>query len=322
MTFPLDPALYCLAKEELIGRIKELEERLLEHRRSAPVELEQEREARRRFELRLDELKTSCEEAQLGWELERSKSVTEGSAIKASLERLSAEKKVWELIAANFRKKARTLVEKLQREKDELEQEVRLLKKLTPATVSHHPEYHATGKQHSPFAALGMTAQTAHAGIAAAIAGSGADFRHDPSIETIRYRTADQVIELYGSANIVQTAPFGRRSQKCSAYICVVQRETAPHVYLAWQLIDEGVALFCLPEKQPSGAGSYARVVQDALYYFESVGFMMDRFELTRGSERQLSALEKTGICRRDPSAEFPEEIADIYDIWHLNVAA
>ena len=45
-------------------------------------------------------------------------------------------------------------------------------------------------------------------------------------------------------------------------------------------------------------------MVQDALFYFESVGFMMDRFELSRGSDRQLQALEKTGICRRDEERE------------------
>lgn len=311
-----------LQKEELELAYAAKEAALQKEQQSSAARLEQQLEARRLLELRLEELTAAHEEARAERELERRRFASEIKSVTARLDRLSGEKKVWDSISANFRKKARAVVEKLRKDKDELEKEVQLLKKLTPVTEVQLQATASTGEQYSPFAASGLTSQAALAGFAAAIAGSGADFRHDPSIETIRYRSSDEIIELYGSANIVQAAPFGRRSQKCSAYVCVVQRDTAPHVYLAWQLIDEGVALFCLPEKQPCGEDSYSRIVQDALYYFESVGFMMDHFELTRGSERQLSALEKTGICRHDPAAGFPEEIADIYDIWHLNVAA
>jgi len=74
-------------------------------------------------------------------------------------------------------------------------------------------------------------------------------------------------------------------------------------IHLAWHLIDSGEVLICLPEQQPEGAADYARALQDAIFYFESVGFMMDRFELSRNSHRQLKALEKIGICRMDEAA-------------------
>lgn len=311
-----------LLREELEQAYAAKEVALEEVRKSAATGLEQQLEARRLLELRLEELTATCEETRAERELERRRSASEIKSITARFNRISGEKKVWDSIAANFRKKARTVVEKLRKEKEELEKEVQLLKKLAPVPVVQSHATFPSGEQYSPFAALGMSTQTAHAGIAASIAGSAADFRHDPTIDAIHYHSDDDIIELYGSGNVIQAAPFGRRSQKCNAYICVVEREGGPHIYLAWQLIQDGAALFCLPEKQPGGDGSYARMVQDALYYFESVGFMMDRFELSRGSERQLQALEKTGICRRDSEPKQPDKTDDVTDVWRLNAAA
>jgi hypothetical protein len=178
----------------------------------------------------------------------------------------------------------------------------------------------------SPFAALGLTDTgpgfTGFGGLGPATVG-GSTIRYAPQVPVISYHSTDDIVELYGSANVVRATPEGRRSQDCSAYVCVVEQGGKTAIHLAWHLLDSGEILICLPEKQPEGAGSYARALQDAVFYFESVGFMMDRFELSRNSNRQLKALEKIGICKMDtPAAEEQEKRKKPEDAGAMPAAA
>jgi len=239
-------------------------------------------------------------------------------SLNAKLERMVSEKKVLEGIASNFKKKARAAVERLRREKHTLEEELQkvgqqkvVASTAKAASASRRVPAEATAKpaappvpvqSESPFAGLGMAAEGGFASFSgygsSSHEGYGSTFRHNPDITSISYHRIDEIVELYGSSNVVQAAPHGRRPQDCSAYICVVESDGKPRIYLAWHLIDSAEVLVCVPEQQPEGTGSYARTLQDAVFYFESVGFMVDRFELSRGSQRQLQALEKIGICR------------------------
>src|SRR6185369_5121299 len=189
-----------------------------------------------------------------------------------------AEKNVWDSIALSFKKKARTAVERLRREKGALEEQLQQLAEkgndaVQPrggAKIAMHPE---TFYESSAIA--GFSLGPAFTGFAAATAGSAADFRFAPEIKAVIYHSAEEIIDLYGSGNMIQAAPFGRRSQNCNAYICVVERGGQREINLAWQLVDNGEVLICLPEKQPDETGNYDRMLQDAMFYFESVGFMM-----------------------------------------------
>jgi hypothetical protein len=276
---------------------------------SASLEIVKKEAARRVQELenQLAEARKANEDIVLEKELERQRVGGELKSVTSKLERLSAEKNVWDSIALNFKKKARSAVERLRLEKRALEEELRQLVErgndaVQPrAAADMSPR--AEAFRESPLVA-GFSLGPAFTGFAAATAGSVADFHYEPGINTITYHSADDIIDLYGSGNMIQAAPFGRRSQNCSAYICVVERQGRPEINLAWLLVESGEVLICLPENQPEGNGNYARVVQDALFYFESVGFMMDRFELSRGSDRQLQALDKTGIFRCDAGHE------------------
>lgn len=255
------------------------------------------------LETLLAEARKANEDLVLEQEWERRRAVGELSSITSKLERLSAEKNVWDSIALSFKKKARTAVERLRREKSALEEQLRQLadkgheaaQPQAAAGVSPQPV-----SFYEPSPVAGFSLGPAFAGFAASTAGSVADFRYEPEIQTVIYHSAEEIVDLYGSGNMIQAAPFGRRSQNCNAYICVVERSGQREINLAWQLVDNGEVLICLPEKQPDETRSYDRMLQDALFYFESVGFMMNRFEISRGSERQLQALEKTGVCRRE----------------------
>ena len=271
------------------------------------IRLEHEQmEARQRYETLLAEkeleLKTAC---------------AEFKSLSAKQEHLLGEKKLWDTIAGSFKKKAHKAVERLKREKQALEEKLKLTEEAGPRPVSL---YGQTGAEApavteravvSPFAALGLTDNGpgfSGFGSLGPAADGGSTIRYAPQVTVISYHSTEDIVELYGSANVVRATPEGRRSQDCSAYVCVVEREGKTAIHLAWRLIDSGEVLICLPEKQPEGAVSYARALQDAIFYFESVGFMMDRFELSRNSNRQLMVLEKIGICKMDAPAEGEEE--------------
>jgi|GEM_PF-1506638 len=266
-------------------------------------------EAQQRFEALLAEKELELKGARAGLE-----------SLSSKQEQLLGEKKLWDTIAGNFKKKAHKAVERLKREKQALEEKLEQLEKAAPAPPAPVPsslyppsavEVPARAERHveSPFAALGLTdGGPGFAGFGSfggPAAGGGLTFRYAPDVAVISYHSADDIVELYGSANVVQAAPEGRRPQLCGAYVCVVEQGGKTTIHLAWHLIDSGEVLICLPEQQPEGAANYARALQDAIFYFESVGFMMDRFELSRNSHRQIRALEKIGICRMDePAAE------------------
>ncbi|KAB0670181.1 hypothetical protein F6V30_08445 [Oryzomonas sagensis] len=254
-------------------------------------------------------------------ELELKGAQAEQNSLASKLEQVLGEKKVWDTIAGNFKKKAHKAVEHLKREKQSLEERLKELEQaaaslspppppvpsLYPQSASEAPvavERHVE----SPFAALGLVdSDSGFSGFGGfggpSSGGGGAAFRYAPDVAVISYHSTDDIVELYGSANVVQAAPEGRRSQICGAYVCVVERGGKATINLAWHLIDSGEVLICLPEQQPEGAENYARALQDAIFYFESIGFMMDRFELSRNSLRQIKALEKIGICRLEEPA-------------------
>lgn len=290
-------------------------------------------EARQRYETLLAEK-----------ELELEAACAELKSLSTKQEYLLGEKKLWDTMAGNFKKKAHKAVERLKQEKQALEEKLKRLEEAAPRPASVYgqagakPPVAAERAMDSPFAALGLSytgpgfgslgqtgveppaaaeraVESPFAALGLSDAGSGfsgfgnigpttadggSTIRYTPQVPVISYHSTDDIVELYGSANMVRATPEGRRSQDCSAYVCVVERGGKTAIHLAWHLTDTGEILICQPEKQPEGAGSYARVLQDAIFYFESVGFMMDRFELSRNSHRQLKALEKIGICRMD----------------------
>jgi hypothetical protein len=281
-------------------------------------------EARQRYETLLAEK-----------ELELRSACAELKSLSTKQEHLLGEKKLWDTIAGSFKKKAHKAVDRLKREKQALEEKLKQMEEAGPSPVSPVPLYGQTGAEPSavaeravasPFAALGLTDNgSGFAGFGSLGPATAGDstIRYAPQVSVISYHSTDDIIELYGSANVVRATPEGRQSQDCSAYVCVVEHGGKTAIHLAWHLLDSGEVLICLPEKQPEGAASYARALQDAIFYFESIGFMMDRFELSRNSHRQLKALEKIGICKMDaPAAGEQEKEKDPEDAGAMPAAA
>jgi hypothetical protein len=292
-----------------IARRQEMDPRVQEQEglQSSIKRLEHEQvEARQRYETLLAEK-----------ELELKAASAELTSLSARQEHLLGEKRLWDTIAESFKKKAHKAVERLTREKLALEKKLTQMEEAGPRPVSLYgqtraePPAVAERAVVSPFAALGLTDSgqgfDGFGGPVPAPAGDST-IRYAPQVSVISYRSINDIVEVYGSANVIRATPEGKRSQDCSAYVCVVEQGGKTAIHLAWYLLDSGEVLICLPEKQPKGAGNYARALQEAIFYFESVGFMMDRFELSRNSHRQIKALEKIGICKMDAPAAGEQE--------------
>jgi len=239
-------------------------------------------------------------------ELKLKEVCTELKSLSAKQEHLLGEKKQWDTIADSFKKKAHKAVERLKLEKQALEEKLKQMEESGPRPLSIYGRTSAETAVVSPFAAQGLTdtgSGFSRFGNPGPATDSGSTIiRYSPQVSVISYQSTQDIVDLYGSANVIRARPEGRRSQDCSAYVCVIEREGKTAIHLAWHLIDSKEVLICLPEKQPEGRESYARVLQDAIFYFESIGFMMDRLELPPDSCRQLKLLEKIGICKMDVS--------------------
>lgn len=105
-------------------------------------------------------------------------------------------------------------------------------------------------------------------------------FSPDRSLSAIPCATPDSLVAVYESSNKIQTVPDGFKIQKSGGYICAVKRNKVPEIYLVWQMLESRQALIFKPKKQPGDNSSFQRILQEALFYFESVGFMMSEVEL------------------------------------------
>ena len=235
-------------------------------------------------------------------------------SLEADVERLASEKRSRDSLGAAFKKKVRYAVERLKKEKQELEDELRRLREriderplpLPPVTpdaagpVIAPSLVMAEADAESPPPAATPTMGTSLGSPGSAFQSGDAVFRHNPDLTTISCHSPDEVTEVHSSINAIQAGPFGRKPQVCLAYVLGVRHGKKTAVYLAWLLQEERCVLVCIPEKQPENAAGYAAIMRDAIFYFESTGFMMDRLDLSKAVRVQLKALEQSGVCRFD----------------------
>ena len=260
-------------------------------------------EARREHDLVMGAL-----EAELRTAFEKAES------LEADVERLASEKRSRDSLGAAFKKKVRYAVERLKKEKQELEEELQRLREriderplpLPPVTpdaagpVIPPSLVVAEADAESPPASATPTMGTSLGSPGSAFQSGDAVFRHNPDLTAISCHSPDEVTEVHSSINAIQAGPFGRKPQVCLAYVLGVRHGKKTAVYLAWLLQEERCVLVCTPEKQPENAAGYAAIMRDAIFYFESTGFMMDRLDLSKAVRVQLKALEQSGVCRFD----------------------
>jgi len=99
-------------------------------------------------------------------------------------------------------------------------------------------------------------------------------------ISVIEYSDPGEVVVIISSSNTVQAVPDGNNIQRCKGYVIATKNEGAYKAYVAWYLTESSKVVICTPDQQPADAHECTRILQDAVAYFEIVGFMMELEDL------------------------------------------
>ncbi|MBT0665339.1 hypothetical protein KI809_13615 [Geobacter pelophilus] len=107
------------------------------------------------------------------------------------------------------------------------------------------------------------------------------EFMLDSQLTIVPCAAPEDLVALYESSNKVQTALDGFKTQKSGGYICAVNRNGNPEIFLLWEMLESNQAVLYTPRSQPKDEHSFQQILQDALFYFDSVGFMMSPVDLS-----------------------------------------
>lgn len=131
--------------------------------------------------------------------------------------------------------------------------------------------------------------------------GAPVSFRLDKNLSCIEYDQPDDVIALQHALNMVNISPEGHLPQTCGAYICALRQGESYRVYVAWQLTVDKKTLVYAPDRQPESEEACRKIVNDAVAFVETVGFMMDTIRLSGDADKRLKALAKVPVlCRKE----------------------
>jgi hypothetical protein len=128
--------------------------------------------------------------------------------------------------------------------------------------------------------------------------GPAAVFSPDKSISCVEYEQTDEIVELRSALNMPRINVADEPPQKCGAYICAITRDGATRVYVALHLTESGKALVYLPDSQPTTRPEMFKVINDAMEFAETVGFMMDEVTLHADSSKRSAQLAKIPVLK------------------------
>ena len=125
------------------------------------------------------------------------------------------------------------------------------------------------------------------------------EFCVTPSMDCIEYSSPGEVAALLYSSNSVQAMPDGKKADRCKAFAVVLNRSGKYSVYIAWYMPESKRTVVCSPDHQPVDVADCTAVLQDAVAYFEIVGFMMEIEDLGDNVGSCLKVLHKTPALKR-----------------------
>ncbi len=121
-------------------------------------------------------------------------------------------------------------------------------------------------------------------------------FHLDSSLTNISYISPDEIIEVHNSLNMARINPEGHKTQNCSAYICVVKNQATLSVFVALYLSESKLTIVYTPNRQPTDQVSQSFIVNEAINFAETVGFMMDRMQLDSESSVRAATISTIPI--------------------------
>jgi hypothetical protein len=128
---------------------------------------------------------------------------------------------------------------------------------------------------------------------------SATEFTIDPDISNIEYSEPGEVLAILFSSNSVQAVPDGTGVKRCKGYVVALKKSGAYSVYLVWLLTESGKVVICTPEQQPADAAECTQIIQDAVSYFEIVGFMMEVEDLGGTVKSYNRAIKRVPALKR-----------------------
>ncbi|MFZ3208752.1 MAG: hypothetical protein WA140_07935 [Geobacteraceae bacterium] len=229
------------------------------------------------------------------------------AAEKAETERLAAEKAVAERLAEEQAEAKRIADEQAETERQTAEEKA-LAERLaaekaeaeSPAVVVDPVPAQAptTEDESDPFAFLTSSGQETNGKSAFEPPGPAAMFSLDKSISCVEYEQTDEIVELHSALNMPRINVADEPPQNCSAYICAVKSNGSIRVCVALHLAASGKALVYLPDSQPTTRPEMSKVINDAVEFAETVGFMMHEVTLDADPSKRLAQLAKIPVFK------------------------
>ncbi len=134
------------------------------------------------------------------------------------------------------------------------------------------------------------------------------EFRREADLDAIPYRSSADVLAVYCSINTIQAVPIGNEVQKCSGFVCAVAENGSPRIYIAWHMPESRRVVVLAPDAQPNDKNTCARVLRDAIQYFEIMGFMMEPHDLGATPQKRRSVVKKIPVLRRVEKKDLEHE--------------
>ena len=125
------------------------------------------------------------------------------------------------------------------------------------------------------------------------------EFSVTPSMDCIEYTSPEEVVALLYSSNGVQAMPDGKKADRCKAFAVVLNQSGQYSLYIAWYMPESRRTVVCSPDHQPVDVADCTAMLQDAVAYFEVVGFMMEIEDLGESVGSRLKVLHKVPALKR-----------------------
>lgn len=107
----------------------------------------------------------------------------------------------------------------------------------------------------------------------------GGLFRPDWDLEGLPCKSADQVLQLWGSVFNVQLSLEGYPSQYCTAFLAVLKQGRQKQLYLMFNLKSSRHVLVCVPSKPPTDETSLNKLIAEGQKYLQMSGFELEKIK-------------------------------------------
>ncbi|MCM2264732.1 MAG: hypothetical protein NDI73_06005 [Desulfuromonadales bacterium] len=105
----------------------------------------------------------------------------------------------------------------------------------------------------------------------------GTLFRPDWELAALPCKSADQVLQAWGSAFNVQLSLEGYPAQYCTAFLVVLKQGKQKQLYMVFNLKSNKHVLVCVPSKPPGDEAALNKLIGEGQKYLQMSGFELEK---------------------------------------------